>query len=76
MLHYATSLLVPMPKFEEERLVVKNMLEKESAGYELDYRTTKKIKVYPNKEEDSYLMSDDSVNGWPRSSRRGKRPDR
>ena len=52
-----------MPKFEEERMIVKNMLEKENTGYDLDYRTTKKVKIYINKQEDSYLMSDDSENG-------------
>lgn len=68
MLHYVTSLLITMPKFEEERLVVKNMLDKENAGYDIDYRTTKKIKVYPNNEEDSYLMSDDAADGSLQSS--------
>ena len=33
----------------------------------LEYRSNhekyKKIKVYPNKEEDSYLMSDNSIDG-------------
>lgn len=76
MLHFATSLLITMPKFEEERLVVKNMLEKENMGYDLDYKTTKKIKLYPNNEEDSYLMSDDSVNGTIVSCRGRKRANR
>ena len=62
-MHFITSLLIPMPKFEEERMIVKNMLEKENTGYDLDYRTTKKVKIYINKQEDSYLMSDDSEDG-------------
>lgn len=59
-MHFGTSLLIPIPKYEEESLIVKNMAEKESYGYELDYKSKKKVKEYPNGEEDSYLMSESS----------------
>lgn len=63
MSHFGTSLLIPIPKNEEENLIVKGMAEKESFSYELDYKANENAKVYQNGHRDSYLLSDDSEEG-------------
>lgn len=58
MMHFGSAFMIPCPKAEEETLIVKNMMEKEAYSYDLDYHGNRKVKIYPNDEQDSYLMSE------------------
>ena len=63
VMHFGASMFVPMIKAEEENLIVKNMRDREANILELDGQGRHKVKVYPNGDQDSYLMSDISEEG-------------
>jgi hypothetical protein len=65
ILQFSASLMVPIPKSEEEELIIKTMREKyaesfaEDENHKMVNAKGRKIKWYKNGEEDSYLMSEE-----------------
>lgn len=60
MLIFGSSLLIPIPKAEEEKIIIKNMRDKEGSGYQFDERNKANVKRYGD-EPDSYLLTDSEV---------------
>jgi len=58
MLIFGSSLLIPIPKAEEEKIIIKNMRDQEDSSYHFDERLKPNVKRYEDDEVDSYLMSE------------------
>lgn len=55
---FGASLLVPTPKAEEEKIIIKNLRDKEGGSYQSDERRRANIKRYADGQADSYQLTE------------------